>query len=98
MFDEAADPKDLIYFAMSDKPVMSGDMPFSGDSEFLFERYDIYMDMMARPYVTGQDLIDSGLSPGEGFSEILDYAHKLRLAGTDKENALKQCIAYAGKR
>lgn len=98
MFDEAADPKDLIYFAMADKPVMSGDMPFSGDSEFLFERYDIYMDMMARPYVTGQDLIDSGLSPGEGFSEILDYAHKLRLAGTDKENALKQCIAYAGKR
>ena len=98
MFDEAADPKDLIYFAMADKPVMSGDTPFSGDIDFLFERYEIYKDMMARPYVTGQDLIDSGLSPGEGFSEILDYAHKLRLAGTDKENALKQCLAYARKR
>ena len=52
---------------------------------------------MARPHVTGQDLIDAGFEPGEDFREILEYAHKLRLAGVPKDLALKQVIAYAGK-
>ena len=82
MFDRAAAPEDLIYFAMSDKPVMSGDNPFTGDPEFLFERYELYEEMMSRPYVTGNDLIEKGLEPGEYFSDVLAYAHKLRLAGT----------------
>ena len=98
MFDRAAAPEDLIYFAMSDKPVMSGDNPFTGDPEFLFERYELYEEMMSRPYVTGNDLIEKGLEPGEYFSDVLAYAHKLRLAGTEKESALKQTLAYARKR
>ena len=53
---------------------------------------------MSRPYVTGKDLIDAGLSPGENFKEILGYAHKLRLAGVPKDEALKQALAYARKR
>jgi tRNA nucleotidyltransferase (CCA-adding enzyme) len=28
---------------------------------------------------------------------MLDYAHKLRLAGIGKESALRQTLAYAGK-
>lgn len=98
MFDRATAPEDLIYFAMSDKPVMSGDNPFTGDPDFLFERYELYEKMMSRPYVTGNDLIEAGLKPGEYFSDVLAYAHKLRLAGTEKESALKQTLSYARKR
>ncbi len=97
MFDEAKAPKDLIYFSMCDKPLFSGDDPFEGDSGFLFERLSAYEEIMARPYVKGQDLIDAGLTPGPYFSEVLEYAHKLRLAGIDKENALKQTLSYARK-
>ena len=97
MFDAAAAPEDLIYFAMADKPVISGTDPFSGDSGFLFERLRIYEDMMAKPHVMGRDLIEAGLEPGEYFSELLAYAHKLRLAGVDKENAMKQVLAYNRK-
>ena len=50
---------------------------------------------MEKPYVKGQDLLDSGLEPGEDFHEILEYAHKLRLAGIEKELALKQTLVYA---
>jgi len=97
MFDSAASPKDLIYIAMADKPVMSGTDPFTGDSAFLFERYEIYLDTMKRPYVSGKDLVEAGLVPSSDFSDILAYAHKLRLARVDKEHALKQVLAYAGK-
>ena len=46
----------------------------------------------------GRDLIEAGLAPGKEFSELLAYAHKLRLAGIDKENALKQVLAQARKK
>ena len=98
MFDEAVAPRDLIYFAMSDKPVLSGDDPFTGDSDFLFERYDVYCRTMAAPYVMGQDLIDAGLEPGPHFAQLLEYAHKLRLAGIDKETALKQVVGMGRKK
>ena len=52
---------------------------------------------MAKPFLKGRDLIEAGLAPGPYFSEVLDYAHKLRLAGIDKENALKQTLSYARK-
>ena len=97
MFDAAIAPEDLIWFAMADKPVMSGTEKFSGDSEFLFERLRAYEETMAAPYVMGRDLIDAGLEPGEYFTEILAYAHKLRLAGIDKDTAMKQVLAYARK-
>ena len=95
MFDAAAAPEDLIYFAMADRPVISGDDPFTGDSAFLFERLETYREMMARPYVQGRDLIEAGLEPGEYFGEVLEYAHKLRLAGIPKDEAMKQVLAYA---
>lgn len=97
MFDAAVAPKDLIYFAESDKPVFSGSDAFTGDSGFLFERLRTYEETMSKPYVMGRDLIEAGLEPGEDFSEILGHAHKLRLAGIEKESALKQTLAYARK-
>jgi tRNA nucleotidyltransferase (CCA-adding enzyme) len=80
---------------MADRPVMSGDDPFEGDSDFLFERYRIFKETMAKPFVQGRDLIEAGLEPGSYFTELLEYAHKLRLAGIDKDMALKQTLSYA---
>ena len=97
MFDAAVAPADLIWFAEADKPVFSGADRFSGDREFLLERLKVYEETMAKPYVMGRDLIEAGLEPGEDFSEILAYAHKLRLAGIEKESALKQVLTYARK-
>ena len=97
MFDAAVSPEDLIWFAAADRPVFSGSDAFSGDSDFLFERLKAYEKTMAAPYVAGRDLIAAGLKPGEDFSEILAYAHKLRLAGIQKDSALKQTITYAQK-
>ena len=39
----------------------------------------------------------AGLKPDKDFTEILAYAHKLRLAGASKDNALKQPLAFARK-
>ncbi len=97
LFDEATSPIDLIYFAMADKPVVSGDDPYEGDTEFLKERLAIYERTMTKPYVTGLDLINSGLAPGEYFNDALRYSHKLRLAGVDKDAALKQTLSYVRK-
>jgi len=129
MFDDAASPSDLIYFAICDKPKLPyletnkcepnetheshetqsnidieselyTDEEKSREQErikFLFDRLDLYRDMMARPYVTGKDLIDRGIMPGDDFGTILEYAHKLRLAGVSKDDALKQTLSYARK-
>ena len=97
LFDAAVAPADLIWFAEADKPVFSGTDAFSGDKEFLLERLKAYEETMAKPYVMGRDLIEAGLEPGEDFSEILAYSHKLRLAGIEKESALKQALTYARK-
>jgi tRNA nucleotidyltransferase (CCA-adding enzyme) len=97
MFDESVCPEDLIALALADRPVFSGSVPFSGDREFLEERLAEYRKIMNRPHVEGRDLIAAGLAPGEYFGELLGFAHKLRLAGIDKESALKQTLAMARK-
>lgn len=95
MFDEAVAPDDLILLSECDD---AGRLPSGkGNREFLLERLKIYHECMAKPHVTGNDLIAAGLTPGVQFSEILKYAHKLRLAGVDKEGALKQTLWYARK-
>ena len=98
MFDAAAVPEDLIWFAEADKPVISGTMEFSGDREFLLERLKVYRETMAKPHVMGRDLIEAGLEPADDFAEFLEYAHKLRLAGIEKASALKQTLTYARKK
>lgn len=97
MFDRSVCPADLIYLAIADdkgrkKPGNDNDY-----EKFLFERLEEFNRIMAEPYVTGKDLIDSGFVPDKNFSEILSYAHKLRLAGVDKESALRQTISYGKK-
>ena len=61
------------------------------------ERYKKFIEIMARPYVTEQDLTAAGIKQGSQLSEVLAYSHKLRLAGCDKADSLRQSLAYARK-
>ena len=97
MFDRSVDPEGLICMALADDRGRITQAPATNHEAFLYERLAVYRELMARPYVMGRDLIEAGLKPGAEFTEILQYAHKLRLAGIPKENALKQTLAYARK-
>ena len=97
MFDRAVDPEGLICIALADERGRITQAPAADHEDFLYERLALFRELMSRPYVMGRDLIDAGLKPGVEFTEILEYAHKLRLAGIPKENALKQTLAYARK-
>ena len=97
LFDEAISPNDLILLALCDGMGKIPRKPCGEIEAFLRERLLIFEEYMSRPYVTGQDLIKAGMKQGEEFSKLLDYAHKLRLAGVSKENALSQVLAYFKK-
>ena len=96
LFDESADPEALICLSIADNSGKDETM-IAERSQFLHERLAVYRETMSRPYVMGKDLVDAGLQPGEFFSELLAYAHKLRLAGIDKQEALKQTLSLARK-
>ena len=97
MFDRSVDPEGLICMALADDRGRITQAPATDHEAFLYERLAVYRELMARPYVMGRDLLEAGLKPGVEFSEILQYAHKLRLAGIPKESALKQTLSYARK-
>ena len=94
LFDEAASPADLVLMALSDHPVMAGESCFTGDEDFLRERLRLYEETMAAPHVTGKDLLAAGLAPGKVYTKALQHAHKLRLAGVSKDDALRQTLGY----
>lgn len=97
LFDSVPEPGALICLAEADYQGQRIEGPSQSQEPFLQERLAVYKQTMARPYVMGQDLIAAGLTPGKEFSELLAYAHKLRLAGVDKAAALKQTLAQARK-
>ena len=95
LFDRSVDPEALVLLALADDRGRILQNPVADTEAFLYERLGIFKEMMARPCVLGRDLIEAGIQPGKDFTEILEYAHKLRLAGIPKENALKQVLAFA---
>ena len=97
MFDRAVDPEGLVCIALADDLGRIRTGTTGGNEAFLMERLACYRDLMARPYVMGRDLIEAGLTPGGDFTQILEYAHKLRLAGVDKDAALRQVLGFARK-
>lgn len=97
MFDQSADPEGLIALSLADVRGQITAYPPEDHEPFLRERLNAYRAVMAQPFVAGRDLIAAGLQPGADFSEILAYAHKLRLAGIAKDPALKQTLQYARK-
>ena len=97
LFDASTEPHDLILLALADAKGMISSYPFVDTEDFLWDRLETYRATMSKPYVMGRDLVNAGLVPDKSFSEILAYAHKLRLAGIDKEEAMKQTLGYARK-
>lgn len=98
MFFYCIAPKDLIYFSFADDNGRIKQFENESAETFLFERLAVFEQMLEKPCVTGKDLIKAGLSPDENFADILNYSTKLRLAGVEKESALKQTLSYAKKK
>lgn len=97
MFDQAEDPQGLILLAKADHQGRENAPSYEEAEEFLKLRLEFFKKIMEKPYVMGADLVKSGLKPGPEFSEYLEFAHKLRLAGVEKDKALAQTLAYAEK-
>ena len=95
MFDRAVDPEALLCIALADDRGRVSSRATEGNEAFLRQRLELFRERMALPCVMGRDLIEAGLTPGQDFAAILDYAHKLRLAGVDKETALRQTLGFA---
>lgn len=95
MFDASIAPQELIYLSICDN--CGKQQEISESSLFLQERLLHYQEWMAKDYIKGKDLMDAGLQPDARFSELLAYAHKLRLSEVSKEQVLKQTLAYAKK-
>jgi len=95
MFDQAVDPEALVCIALADDLGRIASKPTGIHDAFLRQRLALFRELMSRPYVMGRDLIEAGLTPGEDFSLILEHAHKLRLAGVEKDIALRQVLGYA---
>ena len=98
LFDQSVDPEALVCLALSDD---IGKIPPQEDgshADFFAKRLEVFREYMSRPYVMGRDLIAAGMIPSEHFSEYLAYAHKLRLAGVKKDDALRQTLAMARKK
>ena len=97
MFDRSIEPEDLILLASADGRGTHSLWPWEDTEPWLRQRLALYRELMARPQVTGADLIAAGLTPDSRFRELLAYAHKLHLAAVPRDSALKQTLAYARK-
>lgn len=97
LFDRSVAPEDLIHLAACDEAGRILQQPRPSVEPILWQRYEIFQEYMARPYVMGADLVEAGLKPGKDFHQLLELAHKLRLSGVGKEEALKQVLAQARK-
>lgn len=97
MFDQSLEPEDLLCLALADDRGRITQKPSPDHEVFLRERLEVFREFMSRPYVMGRDLMEAGFAPGKDFTEALAYAHKLRLAGIRKEEALIQTAAFLRK-
>lgn len=97
LFDKSICPEDLLLLARADHTGRPLDEDYAPTEAFLREHLASFHEVMARPFVMGADLVAEGFKPGKDFGEALAYAHKLRLAGVCKEEALRQTIGFMRK-
>ena len=90
LFDQSVCPEDLMLLAKADHLGRANAAPYEETEREMGERFAAFQETMARPYVTGSDLIARGMQPGEEMGKMLEAAHRLRLAGVGKEAALRQ--------
>ena len=97
LFDRSVCPADLLLLAEADdRGCGDGTRDGRRDVE-LAKRLKAFDELMAQPYVQGRDLVELGVEPGPLMGEVLRYAHKLRLAGVQKDEALRQCVGQFRK-
>lgn len=93
LFDLSVCPNDLILLSRADATGKL-DEPYDESYEaFLRERLEDYRAVMQRPMVTGKDLMNAGLQPGESFRKMVARGRQLHFAGIERKNALKQILA-----
>ena len=97
MFDQSVCPGDLLLLAKADHFGKGDAEDYSATEAFLQERLSCYRELMSRPFVQGRDLMEAGVEPGADFGDALKYAHKMRIAGVPKKEALAQTLAYIRK-
>ena len=97
LFDRSVCPEDLLLLAKADHFGKQDAWAYDTAEQFLQAALALFRERMAQPCVMGADLVEAGFQPGAAFREALAYAHKLRLAGVKKEEALKQTVAYLKK-
>lgn len=95
LFFRSAEPFALIQLSLCDG--LGKIPPVNNAEEFLFSRLMIYRDIMARPYLSKDDIVKAGVPDDEHINEVLEHMTKLRLAGVHKENALIQTLAFSKK-
>ena len=98
MFDESICPEDLILLSKADRLGRVDPPDYSETEAYLRAALDRYYELMARPFVQGRDLAEAGIRPGPVYKDALELAHKLRLAGVEKEEALRQTLGYLRSR
>ena len=94
LYDESICPEDLILLSKADALGCGTGRDYTPVEGCLREALARYCEIMSRPYVQGADLMKAGAAPGKDMGAALKYAHRLRLAGVEKEAALKQTLAF----
>lgn len=97
LFDQSVCPDDLLLLAKADALGCGTGKNYTPMEQTLRRMLEAYEELMSRPFVQGADLVKAGFQPGKDFSEALAYAHKLRLAGVEKEEALNQTAGFLSK-
>ena len=90
LFDASICPEDLMLLAKADHLGRAGAADYDERERTIREKYAKFEEMMARPYVTGADLMARGVQPGEEMGRMLERAHRWRLAGIEKEDVMRQ--------
>ena len=98
MFDQSVNAEDLLLLAKADHMGRAKVADYSEIEHALKEHLEVFWERMSRPFVRGADLVAAGINPGPEFGEALAYSHKMRLAGVDKESALRQTLAFLNKK
>lgn len=97
LFDRSVCPEDLLLLSKADALGRAIEQDYAPTGFFLQRRLAEYREILSRPFVQGADLVAAGFQPGNDFREALAYAHKMRLAGVSKTDALRQTIAWLTK-
>ena len=91
-FDRADCPEDLILLEQATRGDGTPDWP--GVENGLRKWAALYRCRMSKPCVMGRDLVEAGIRPGPDMGKALAHAHRLRLAGADKAEQLRQTLVW----